>query len=409
MPTDPTLASRGTDPVRSQSGRSFAEDAQLDDAIRRADDLLVQSLRVEERLRKRRILRRLLVPIGALIMLATAYKIVLLLGILSTATPTPAAADATAPDLLLQAQTLWAKQQYPAAEEKFQASLKLDPSSPEAWNGLGWSQLNQGKFPEAQKTFLKATSLDPNNAGAQNGLGQAYFATAQFDKAEAPLLTSAKMGADAAYWGLAKLYLLRSQWDDAATYAQKIVDAGDPSAKPLLDAAKSKSLPASLKSQITPTPPSPSTASIQKGWRELNQNHPAQAIATFQSILAKDPANANALNGLGWANLHLGNHSDAKSAFQKALDADPNAAGSMNGLALCLKAEGKTDEAIPLWQKMVDQYPTPNAGTSGLATVYFERHQFDKALPLLQQLAKADPTNPQTQQMLQTAQSASPK
>src|SRR6478736_6661667 len=129
MPTDPTLASKGPETVRSQSGHNAAEDAQLDDAIQRADDLLVQSLRVEERQRKRRTLRKLLVPLGTLIMLAAIYKIALLAGVIGSQAALPAAAatspaksveknEAKAQTLAGEGWALWQKRQLPEAEAK---------------------------------------------------------------------------------------------------------------------------------------------------------------------------------------------------------------------------------------------------------------------------------------------------
>lgn len=434
MSTDPTLASKGTETVFPKPPGSSppAEDARLDDAIRRADDLLVQSLRVEERQRKRRTLRRLAIPIGALIMLAIAYNVALFLGVLGQANPGVAAdnakpaAEQVAPDADRAAQlaqegwSLWQQRQLTGAEAKFQEAVKLDPTLVNAWNGLGWSQFNQGKADAAENAFKKAIELEPNHAAAQNGLGQLYLSQRKYDQAEKHFLASVKTPNSTAAWsGLARVYLLRAQWDKAAEWSQKLVDAGNADAQPMLDAAKAKKLPPSLREQITPPPPAASskaaggasagTATVQRGWMQLNKGQATQAVATFKAILDKSPDDANALNGLGWASLRTGQSADAKSAFQHALKSDPNAAGSMNGLAICLKNDGNTDEAMKLWQQMVDKYPGPNAGTYGLASTYVERKQYDKALPLLTQLAQSDPSNTEFQQLLNQAKAGAAK
>lgn len=431
MSTDPTLASKGRETVFPKPPGSSppAEDARLDDAIRRADDLLVQSLRVEERRRKRRKLRRLVIPIGALIMLAIAYNVALFLGVLGQANPGVAAdakpaSEQVAPNpdraaqLAQEGWSLWQQRQLTDAEAKFEEAVKLDPTLVNAWNGLGWARFNQGKGDAAEKAFEKTVELEPNHAAAENGLGQLALMRRQYDKAEKHFLTSVKTpDATAAWYGLAKVYLLRAQWDKAAEWSEKLVDAGNADAQAMLDAAKAKKIPDALRQQITPPAPHAAkaatgavgNATVQQGWIQLNKGQASQAVATFKAILDKNPDDANALNGLGWANLRSGKSDEAKEAFEKALKADPNAAGSMNGLAICFKNEGKTDEAVKLWQQMVDKFPGPNAGTFGLASTYVERKQYDKAMPLLQQLAQSDPSNGEIQQLLQRAKAGAGK
>lgn len=421
MSTDPTLASKGTETVRSQSaGGAEGETSRLDEAIARADDLLVQSLRVEERRRKRRNLRRLIIPIGVLAMLAIAYRIALLAGIIGG--PAAAVADdqKDAPQLSQEAWVLWNQRQFTDAEEKFQRAVKLDPTLVNAWNGLGWAQFNQGEYDEAEKAFKKTIELEPNHAAAENGLGQLYLAKRQYDQAEKHLLNSAKdPQATASWYGLARVYLLRAQWEKAAEWSQKLVDAGMADAQPMLDAAKAKKMPEALRKQITPIAAAPATkaknggavsgASVQKGWQQLNNGQASQAIGTFNALLEKDPNDADALNGLGWASLRSGKADNAKGAFEKAMKADENAAGSYNGLAICLKNEGKTDEAVKVWRQMVEKFPGANAGTYGLATTYLERKQFDEALPLAKQLASSDPSNAEFKQLVERAKAGAGK
>ena len=74
-------------------------------------------------------------------------------------------------------------------------------------------------------------------------------------------------------------------------------------------------------------------------------------------MLAKDPENLDAMNGLGFLMLNMGKTAEAKTFFEKYLKKDPDAAGPMNGLARCLKDEGKVDEAIAVWEKMCKQNP----------------------------------------------------
>jgi hypothetical protein len=63
--------------------------------------------------------------------------------------------------------------------------------------------------------------------------------------------------APAAWYGLARLYLLQGKFDKAEKWAQKVVSSGqaDDSAKQMLQAAKDKRLTDELRAMIEPPEP----------------------------------------------------------------------------------------------------------------------------------------------------------
>jgi pentatricopeptide repeat protein len=146
-----------------------------------------------------------------------------------------------------------------------------------------------------------------------------------------------------------------------------------------------------------------SKALTAKGWQEFNAGNSSTAEANFRAALEKNPEDASALNGLGFCVLNAGNAGEAKELFQKCLKLQPDALGAMNGLARCLKEEGKVDEAIDIWEKMHKKLPGPNAAASGLATTYLERREYAKAVPYFEELVKAMPDNPDFKQGLESA------
>jgi Flp pilus assembly protein TadD len=354
------------------------EQTRLDRAMRRADDLLIASLKLEERRRSRRLL--ILFSIGALIMLAIVCAI--LLGV--------TADTERSSQLAQEGWQLWQQQQFNQAVDKFQEAVKLDSKNVNAWNGLGWSQFNSGQYDKAEPSFKKLLDLEPLFPAGLNGLGQLYLIQKKYDLAEKYLLKAAPQ-APAAQYGLARLYLLQGKYDAAAKWAKKAVASGDDdgSAKLMLKAAQQKKLPDELRKQLDPAGVPP--GEVTQAWQLMNQGRRDEAKAIFEKALAKSPDDANVLNGLGWFYMFGGDMDQAKPYFEKALKADPKAAGAMNGLARVLKSEGHTDEAIKLWQEMVDKFPGANAGTAGLADTYMEQGEYKKAVPLLEQLVKANP------------------
>ncbi len=237
---------------------SAAEESKLDLAMRKADQILVASLKVDERRRRTR--RLLLLLFGGLIMIAAGVVIVLSLlangpeaapaNQAQSAPTTKPAGDAAA--LTREGWAAWQKQDYSGAEEKFDQAVQINPKLVNAWNGLGWARFNSGKSDAAEEAFKQCLELSPKHPAALNGMGQINFFRNNFDDAEKYLKEAAAQKASAAWWGLAKIYLLQGKYDDAQIWAQKIVDSGDKSAQDMLDAAKSKSLSDELRATISP-------------------------------------------------------------------------------------------------------------------------------------------------------------
>lgn len=398
---------RGTDFSKQRPDRrGQSEQGRLDEAIERADDLLVSSLKTDERRRARR--KRIYFLIGGLAMFATIGLLVLGLAmqgqLASNAAGENVGVDASA-QLTKEGWQLWSSQQFDQAAEKFREAVKLAPKNTNAWNGLGWSQFNSGQRAEAVKSFKKVLSLEPKHPAALNGLGQIAFFQRKYKEAEKYLLKAAPQ-APAAWYGLAKLYLLEGDYAAAEKWAGKLVDSGqgDESAKQMLAAAKAGKLDPELRRLIEPpVPATDESANALRGWQFFRQGRNAEAKEIFEKVLAADPNDGAALNGMGWCLLRSGEAAEAKPYFEKVIEADPDASGALNGLANVLKIEGDLDGAIKIWEDMVKRFPAADAAPWELADAYMEKGEYDKALPLLEKLAKAHPNNEQVQAKLKRA------
>ncbi len=173
--------------------------------------------------------------------------------------------------------------------------------------------------------------------------------------------------------------------------------------KTMLAAARAGKLSDDLRRQIEPPQLDANSGRVHRGWVLLQQGSAERAQEAFAQVLAEDPDNFGAHNGMGFALLHAGKHAEARRHFEKCQALAPNSIGVMHGLALCLKAADEVDEAISLWTKILDMYPGPNAGTGGLVDVYLERGEDAKAIPLLEQLVEAQPSNAVLAQRLKGA------
>jgi tetratricopeptide (TPR) repeat protein len=228
------------------------EDARLDDAIRRADELLISSLKNEDsRSRRRRTYTFTIV--GGLIMLAAIG--VILAVIAQVGSGPGAGGGGSAEQLSTEGWALWQQRKLPEAEAKFDQAVKADAKNTNAWNGLGWASLNQGKRDAAEKAFGEVVKLEPTHPAALNGLGWISFGKRKYDQAEKHFLAAAANNASASWAGLAQLYLLQGKYDQALPWAILVSKepGGDPTTgSRMVEAARTKTLDPALKKQIEP-------------------------------------------------------------------------------------------------------------------------------------------------------------
>jgi tetratricopeptide (TPR) repeat protein len=79
------------------------------------------------------------------------------------------------------------KKDWRRAAQAYEAAIKQREAFPEAWNGLGYSLRQQGKYPEAIKAYDRALKLRPDYAEALEYLGEAYVKMGRLDDARAVL------------------------------------------------------------------------------------------------------------------------------------------------------------------------------------------------------------------------------
>jgi tetratricopeptide (TPR) repeat protein len=116
----------------------------------------------------------------------------LVLGVFAWADgPTPATAPPAVPSSAeryfqegLDAQK---KKDWRKASQAYEAAVKQREAFPEAWNGLGYSLRQQGKYADAVKAYERALKLRPDYAEALEYLGEAYVKMGKLDDARAVL------------------------------------------------------------------------------------------------------------------------------------------------------------------------------------------------------------------------------
>lgn len=373
--------------IASRKSELSAE-AELDQALLDPEGLLSRSLQTQDRQRRRRLL--------GVAGLAICFSI----GVLAvTIWPSSVSALDGPSRKTEEARQLWMERKLEGAELAYLDAIRLNEADIAAWNGLGWTRNNQGKYDTALEAFEKCLELSPDHGAAQNGMGQSLLAKGDYPAASKWLLRGTEtyfksvpeqqinaQSLPAALHGLIQVSLLTEKYANAEKWSAKFLkySPDDNVVQAYSAAAKAKDN-TEIKGEFKRMQEHRKTASL---WKQSSEN-PSQAIDGFRQLLKKDGNDVGALNGLGFLLLNSGKHAEAKPLFEKCVKLSPQHYGAMNGLARCCKEAGDTGEAIRIWKSCCDKIPQVNAATAGLAMTYFEQKDYKNALPFLKQLTSS--------------------
>lgn len=77
------------------------------------------------------------------------------------------------------------EKKYKSAIETLNAITRQDGRNANAWNLLGYSQRNIGKFKQAKKSYTKALKFNPQHLGALEYQGELFISLEDFQSARA--------------------------------------------------------------------------------------------------------------------------------------------------------------------------------------------------------------------------------
>ena len=98
-------------------------------------------------------------------------------------------------------------------------------------------------------------------------------------------------------------------------------------------------------------------------------NRDADAIRTFQHLLAIDPKSALAWQDLGTAQLQAKDFKIAEASLRRAIELDPSVAGAYTALGVVLATTGRTQEAIDAWKRALALDPNDANARDNLRAV----------------------------------------
>jgi tetratricopeptide (TPR) repeat protein len=273
------------------------------------------------------------------------------------------------------------------AEKRYRAAVALRPGSAEALNGLGDTLLKAQQPGAAAPIFQLAVQSDSGDVEAWRGL---FLAQQQTGQAALALSTDRRIPLAAHTQLMSDPLFLRAL---ASAYSA----AGrDDEAQALLASALNLPFPADAKGVKLDT-------QFQFAGILLATGHMEQAAALYRQVLAQDPVNAAAWQGLIEAEHGLGRDAEAMQSLQDMPPATNAVAMGDPGFLLVVasvdRAEKKLDAAQEMLQRAIAQQTaagqTPSAGIElELAGLDLDRGSPQLAFPIYRQAADDHPNLP---------------
>ncbi len=272
----------------------------------------------------------------------------------------------------------------PTAEQQFRAALNLRPNSPEALEGLGGTLLKAQQFGPAVAVYERFTRAKPNSAAAWRGLLLAHAGAGNPQQA---LLTDRRIPTSV------RTQLMRDP-DYLRTLASAYSATGrDADAQRTLRTALDLPFPAGANGLKVET-------ELQYAGLLQQANHLDQAAGLYRQVLASDPSNPAAWEGL--IRVEHAAHQDPlavqtlasmpPSMYENSMR-DP---GFQVTVAAIYQGVNRLDTAQEILEHSVAETASQNRKPSvalelQLAGIYLARNNRERAFPIYRQILSEDP------------------
>ncbi|MBX3726089.1 MAG: sulfotransferase [Xanthomonadales bacterium] len=318
------------------------------------------------------------------------------------------------------------------AETRYREWLAFNPDDPEALHLLAILRRQREDLGEALELAGKAVELVPERAHYQLTLAGLQLHARQFERAREGFATALRLNPDlpGAALGLAQIDLMRADVDSAAealARAERLVPGhpqllalqgglaqarGDhaSAARLLLESAQRNPNDAIVQMQLGLSlaatgkagfaeqalgnalrlKPGYTAAEIALAQLLMRERRPDEALARFESVLAREPGHALALAGRADLRRAAGDNEAALADYRQAHEAAPNAPGVAEALVSGLMVAGAEAEAGEILAAALAARPTA-AGLRRLDLALAARRPGDALLDACRAWHTADP------------------
>ncbi|MEM9593152.1 MAG: tetratricopeptide repeat protein [Acidobacteriota bacterium] len=256
------------------------------------------------------------------------------------------------------------------AADLFAKGVEVNPENVELRLNLALTHVRNEKIDDALEVLRAAAELEPDNPRVQHDLGAAYRTKGRFDLAAEALGRATELQPDytSAHFNLANVMVALGRWDDVATSADRTLE---------LDPADGR-------------------ARYLAAMARHQQGDSAAAAARLRRLVADEPDNLVAREGLGTVLEALGQRSQAVAAFADglALDLDPEARVSwLDKTARIAWRYNRRDEALGHWREITELRPDSSSAFTDYANALQLAGQRAEARTHFATAIELDPSN----------------
>lgn len=258
------------------------------------------------------------------------------------------------------------QRQYAGAVAQFQDIVPAERDFA-VYQNIGMAFAKLGRASEAQTAFEEAMRLNPSSPEPYLGLGQTY--------------PDSHESGQRVYWLSQAHERAPGRVDITYALAEALIQANQ------FNRAGSL-LTEAIKQQ-------PRNAALYQAMGDLNdrQHQDEQALQAYQQALKYDPQRVDAHLGLASLYQRLGKTREAQAEFKRTLEADPGNGRAFAGLGRIALQEGRLDNAEADLQKALKAAAGNTEAMQDLAAVLIRRSQYTEAETILQKLLHLDPNN----------------
>ncbi len=135
-------------------------------------------------------------------------------------------------------------------------------------------------------------------------------------------------------------------------------------------------------------------AGVKKASEKIRGGDFDGAVALLEPVLAKDPADVNALFYLGLARAAKQQYREAVEPLTRVTELQPTFPGAWLQLGICHAKLGETDKALSAYDKNLQLEPASTAALYNSGLLLFDANRVDEALARFEQGVALKPADP---------------
>ncbi|HVY53681.1 MAG TPA: tetratricopeptide repeat protein, partial [Gammaproteobacteria bacterium] len=287
------------------------------------------------------------------------------------------------------------------AKQQYEAYLKINPNSADAWHALGMIFIEQKDLISGSQFIKKAVDLEPNNPIFQLHLANALKMRGLYQDATDLLRETIKHHQDysPAYNNLGILHFLQNKIAEAIAY-YKIAILKDPH---YIDAYYNLGLALTKANQLEEATetyqyliehaPRHSAGKFQLARIYMQQNSWEKALNLLVALEQDYPEHLETQVNIATCYLKKGELEKSKIHYLKAIELDPTELQALYNVAHILMQENKLTEAIYYYEEVVKIDNSNFSAHNNLGAIYIFRQQNELALKHFQAAHRLQPEN----------------